>query len=100
MSKLAVAAGCALTMAGFGILAISQFNLHFNETPAEQKARVAKEATQAWLVLGGIATVGAMVALKTSHSDLGKGMILGSGAVLGLGLLATVTPTLPPSPKT
>lgn len=93
MSKLAVAGVAALTVAGVGIAAISQIDFHnvLGENPADKDARLKKEAFRTWLLLSGLATAGALIAVKSSHPDLGKGILLGSGAILAMGALSSAT---------
>ena len=97
MSALAVA-GYSLATVGVitGLvvadIAINGFKFNFSETREQQAARVAKERL---IALGGAAVLvgaGAYLALKTSHVDMGKGVMFGVGGIAALIAFDTAFP--------
>lgn len=64
-----------------GMYGLSTGEWHTTGSP-EAKAAEKRETIKGGLLFGGILAVGAVLYLKTSHEDVGKGLMLGAGGVL------------------
>lgn len=89
MSALAVTGVSLLTAFGLGVLAVESILLDpqafgFGLTKEQQAEKQRRDAVIAVVVLGSVIGAGALLTYKTTHTNIGKGLMFGGGGVAGL----------------